>query len=258
MNSLFHRTKRLIKRRKEAQRFGIGFLLARNFEVPRSILVNGRGTTLNVPQEHGVRSDFISIFLDDCYGLYKTSMQSPVILDIGANVGLFALASRVAFPDAIIHAYEPNAQLETYLSKQAEAGAFTYFMEAVGLQEGFVELEFLGDSNLTRSKIASNGIVHQSSFRQAIERAGGQVDLAKIDCEGVEWQLFEDVESWTHIRNLAMEYHLWATVGRTHGDVRGIVQRLGFEVLEQEYTADDYGLLRARRIPDTSIVTSKC
>lgn len=254
---LVKRARRWIRRANEARRFGLNTFLIRDLDVPESILVSGRRVVLVVPPEIGVRNDFISIFLDDCYGLRRTPLQEPVILDIGANVGLFAIAARAAFPRATIHAYEPNIELEPYLTRQAATGGFTYFLEAVGAEKGYVELEFRGDSNQTRSRTVSNGVVRQESFAKVIERAGGKVDFAKIDCEGAEWQLFENAEPWTRIDNLAMEYHLWAMAESTHDDVIGIIQRLGFEIIENEVAADDYGLLRARRVPSGSGPSSR-
>ena len=48
----------------------------------------------------------------------------------------------------------------------------------------------------------------QVSLQTAVERLGGRVDLAKIDCEGAEWEMLENPEPWQSIRELRMEYHL--------------------------------------------------
>ena len=66
-----------------------------------------------------------------------------------------------------------------------------------------------------------------------LERAGGTIDILKLDCEGAEWGLFSAPTLWHNVRWLTMEYHLWAKKGSTHDDMPGVVQRLGFEVLSQ-------------------------
>ena len=89
-------------------RLGVKFARATAFVPPRQIIVNGKTQNIRLPDESGVAATFIELLLDDCYGLYKLPRSIETILDIGANVGLFGLAARNVFPDATIHAYEPN------------------------------------------------------------------------------------------------------------------------------------------------------
>ena len=67
---------------------------------------------LSFPDEVGVVNDFLSIFLDDDYRLDRVKWPVGTVLDIGANLGFFSIAARNAFPEATIHAYEPNHELE--------------------------------------------------------------------------------------------------------------------------------------------------
>ncbi|MGB8687305.1 MAG: FkbM family methyltransferase [Microcoleus sp.] len=125
------------------------------------------------------------------------------IIDVGANVGLFSIAARNRFTQAIIHAYEPNPNLESYLKHQSEIANFEYFMEAVGVQDGKVTLDIREVSGKTRSTVSESGDIPMVSLKRAIERIGGRVDLAKVDCEGAEWLLFEDTDTWQLVQNLA-------------------------------------------------------
>ena len=71
--------------------------------------------------------------------------------------------------------------------------------------------------------------------------------MLKLDCEGGEWSLFEDVESWKRIEALTMEYHLWAKPGSTLDDLRHKLSELGFEILAVTAAEDGtFGMLRAR------------
>jgi FkbM family methyltransferase len=170
----------------------------------------------------------------------------PKILDVGANIVLFSLAARLAFPQAVIHAYEPNFQLKLYLDHHSFEGNFIYFLEAIGPQDGYTELIHSGDSNLTQVRISESSGTSMTSFHDALARIGGMVDLLKLDCEGTEWSLFKLTSLWSNIHNVSMEYHLWATDGLSHNDTRRIIEGLGFEVLYQA-CAPDFGLLRARQ-----------
>jgi FkbM family methyltransferase len=192
----------------------------------------------------GVRSAFIPIFFDDCYGLERAS-RVRTVLDIGANIGVFGLAARINFPDALIHAYEPNADLESKLRTQAEAADFKYFLEAVGAESGRVALDRNDDPVLSRTRAAEEGTVPQVAFRTALERLGGEADFVKVDCEGAEWTFISDRDAWQKVRYLSMEYHLWPS--HTVPELLETVGGLGFTVTHHQPASADYGLLLAER-----------
>ena len=103
---------RLLARRKRSKKLGVPFRRTANMELPSAL---GHLQPLNLPSERGMVAEFVNIILNDCYGLEqlqkKTSNPNLKILDVGANVGLFSLAARLNFPQAVIHAYEPNPNL---------------------------------------------------------------------------------------------------------------------------------------------------
>lgn len=238
----------LLKRRKAAAELGVRFQRCASFRLPHVIKVNGRLQRLSLPEENGIKVAFIELLLDDCYGcgtLERRGDRIQTVLDIGGNVGLFGLAARNAFPGATIHCYEPNKLLEPYLSVQAVAAEFTVFMEAVGRERGMIDLDRNEDSVQTRSRSNAQGDIPQIAFREAIERLGGEVDLLKMDCEGQEWELFKDKESWRHIRHLTMEYHLF-TPGNTEQEVKDNLTRLGFRITYFDRVIN-FGLVMATR-----------
>lgn len=239
------RVSNLVKRITRAKYLGINFQRAATFQIPSSLVINGTRKPLSLPQEQGAKIAFVDIFLDDCYGLEQLPQSILKVLDIGANVGLFSVAARHRFPQAVIHAYEPNPHLEKYLQMQAQTIGFDYFMEAVGLSEGKVSLEFYQTSMLTRTRVEESGEIPQVAFRQAIERLGGYVDLVKLDCEGAEWLLFQDKENWQFIQNLSMEYHLMSD--HTHDEIVQVIQNLGFHIKKQ-IPIKNFGLILASRL----------
>jgi FkbM family methyltransferase len=134
--------------------------------------------------------------------------------------------------------------LEQSLSTQATAAGFTYFLEAVGKENGLVVLDVNQDSVLTRSNPDPRGTVPQIAFRTAVRRLGDSVGLVKLDCEGAEWGLLADADIWRRVDSLAMEYHLWS--GHTDQEARAVVQGLGFRVVRQQPLLGS-GILWARR-----------
>ena len=68
----------------------------------------------------------------------------------------------------------------------------------------------------------------------------------KLDCEGSEWGLLEDRESWRHVRFLTMEYHLFD--GQPHDSIVMAVEQLGFK-LHSMVRSEGFGLVLAERLP---------
>jgi FkbM family methyltransferase len=167
------------------------------------------------------------------------------IVDIGANQGLFMVAARNRFPQADIAAYEPNPHIREVVSWNAESLGIHFFQEAVTKEDGLMDLCF-SDSDLhTTARISSTGAVTGTAFRKVIERAGGRIDILKVDCEGGEWDMFDDEGAWSRVRGLTMEYHLWAKEGSTAANIKNILEKLGFTILSLDELSDRYGLVTA-------------
>ncbi|MFK8020463.1 MAG: FkbM family methyltransferase [Pseudomonadales bacterium] len=242
--SFFERT---LVRYQRAKSYGAFFIRRPTFKVPRQILFDGEYVDLDVPfSEKGVKWAFLDVVIDDVYGLRRLENENiNTVLDIGANVGFFCIAARNCFSNAVIHGYEPNRQLETQLSHQANISKSKVYFEAVGKENGFVNLEFGEDSVHTRTSSEQKGSIPQVAFRDAIERLGGKVDLLKIDCEGGEWEILDDVESWQNVDRLTMEYHLFAG-DHSHETLLAALEKIKFKVIALR-KSDDIGMVYAER-----------
>jgi FkbM family methyltransferase len=227
---------------RNARRFGVPFVRRARFRVPGEINLNGVMRKLKFPDEGGIKNDFLACFIEDVYGLRESGVRVRTILDIGANVGFFSVAARSYCPNAQIHAYEPNQAVILALANQSALAEFQYFCEAIGSRSGRVSIIERGDSNQTRTCVSEEGSTPQVSLEQAIDRIGGFVDLAKIDCEGAEWDLFRASESWKKIRHVRMEYHLWGE--HSFSEVSENLNRLGFKIVRHT-PSSEWGLLWA-------------
>jgi FkbM family methyltransferase len=239
-----------VKKRLQFLSFGIIYFLSKNFIFPKRLWVNGmmRELIFNNADGSAFKYEFNEICINDCYGLHllKKKLDNVLtIVDIGANQGLFLVAARKAFSKALIFGYEPNRKIETVLSFNAKALNATIFFEAVTRMEGKVDL-FFGETDLhTVAKTSSEGITPATAFRKVIDNAGGQIDILKMDCEGGEWDIFEDTDSWRYVNSLTMEYHLWAKDGSTQKDIVNIIEGLGFHIITLTAISDKFGLLTA-------------
>lgn len=223
-----------VRAQARARRFGIPFARRRSLIIPASIRVGGRRISIAYRDEHGVRVDFIGVFLDDTYRIERVFGLDPkveVIVDVGANVGWFALAARSYFPNALISVYEPNVAIHEALSINMAAIGATRYVAAIGGRREMVSLEVGNETNLGRT--VSGGEIPQETLQDVLKRVGGRVDLLKLDCEGAEWSILDSPTDWTAIRWITMEYHLWARPGGDHAAPVVLLKSLGFRVLEQ-------------------------
>lgn len=244
-----------LRRYWRARKLGVGLPLnrigtAHDYAalLPRALLLRGRRIALALPDEKGVRDAFLEVVLEDGYGLRRARGPLRSVLDIGANVGLFGLAVYDFYPNALVHAYEPNPALEPYLAAQTKATGGQYFMEAVTRDPGWIALEEIkGESVATRAVPSQSGSIRAVSFRQALARLGGGADFAKLDCEGAEWEILTDAAPWQGVSNLSLEYHYDQDPGHTGAEARRRVEALGFRVDAQEESSFRTGWICARR-----------
>jgi FkbM family methyltransferase len=245
------RVKNSIHAISNARRFGLSYRRARDFTMPDSLRLLGKEVGIKHLDSPGTRSDFFVCLIYDRYKLKELSRVGlPIIVDVGANQGFFALAARAHNPTARIMCYEPNAQLEEILRHNCSVSGAEPVLEAVGRQRGFCRLNLQHESNLTTTEPISEGEtgVPVSTLSDVVERAGGQISLLKLDCEGAEWEILES-DAVAHVNAISMEYHLGKSSSASHKSVPHFMKRLGFSVLHFA-PGDGTGDVVAVRPPD--------
>jgi FkbM family methyltransferase len=231
-------------------RYGVRFLRSSGFQI-RRLKIAGHPVTLSFPdgEEQVMNYEFKNILYDDCYGLRQIEGKVETILDVGSNLGFFSLAARSRFPDAKIHGYEPNPAIQSHLLNNTGGLSIKVHPEAIGARDGMIELKMDGGSLLGKAVASESGNIKKTAMAAAIERIGGKVDLLKLDCEGGEWEVFEERSVWTNIGRLTMEYHLWANPAM---DVPGMVKTirdLGFRITHLSEAPElKWGMLHAVKV----------
>jgi FkbM family methyltransferase len=245
LKSAIKRIVTLLKRKQRARRLGFRFKRAAAFTPPSEIQIGTKRLSLSLTDDGGTRTAFIDVLLDDCYRLHELPDDIHKVVDIGCHIGLFSIAARNRWPQAVIHAYEPNAALKSNWEHHAIQAGFSVYGEAVGITSGSVALAHNADSVQVRTVETGNGTIHQIPFRDALARLGGNADLVKLDCEGAEWPILQDEEPWKQVRFLTMEFHLWA--GYTLEELKACLSKIGFQIRRLEVTGPDFGVLLAGR-----------
>ena len=98
-----------VNRFKRARNLGFTFFRTKSFSPPSIISFLNKRLPLFLPDEEGVTELFRDIILDDEYWLELIpENQVNTVLDVGANIVIFALAARIRFSQACIYAYEPK------------------------------------------------------------------------------------------------------------------------------------------------------
>src|SRR5215469_16520449 len=174
---------------------------------------------------------------------YVSELKDGVVLDLGANIGLFSLMAARVNPEIQIYAYEPGPENADCLQinllvNAALKNRIQVIRKGVSGSDGKAQWSF--DFN----NPGASGFFHEGprkveveliSLKRALEQAGGQEAFVKMDIEGSEYEILRDTPEsvWDQVRAFAFELHddPQKMVGRA--DFLAHVERLGFS-LERE------------------------
>lgn len=203
------RLKLFVSRYLMARRYGIEYRGTTVSEYPTKVKLNNRYISIGEPLGDDCIYDFWNVLLDDEYGLSKVEGPVDTIVDIGVNMGIFLLAAWHHYPNSQLFGYEPNPlAFERARSNTAEISS-SIFNEAVGSVQGMCRISDHLQSRLTATDVCEDGEITMTAFSEVVHRAGGHVDLLKMDCEGAEWDILLDNKSLKQVREIRMEYHLF-------------------------------------------------
>lgn len=114
--------------------------------------------------------------------LMRQGISPKTVIDVGANVGQFAVACKKIFPSATVHSFEPLPEcvvkLKRHLSKFADVYVYPI---ALGEQSG--EVMFHVNSHSHSSSILALGERHHRAFPHARETHTIKVPLSTLDFE---------------------------------------------------------------------------
>lgn len=179
-----------------------------------------------------------SIFVADLYPLaevahYLEGVEAPVVLDVGANCGFFTALVLDRWPDASVHAFEPQKQLVASLQRFVDGNALSDRVSlnwtAVSNTEG--EARFFAGRNPISASLLEGKMARRvkrvtrvpvtTLDRYCADPCVSRVDILKIDVEGSELDVLEAASSiLPSVRVVFIEIH------PPHSSCAGVCDRL--------------------------------
>lgn len=175
---------------------------------------------------------------------FESSHEAPLIIDGGANIGMAAYYFKHLYPKARILAFEPNPELVTLLRRNVtynrwdDVTVFPYALSDVEEKTVF----YCQPSSLAGSLERRNSVgvdecqiqrIPCSSVRLSKYLEGKHVDFLKLDIEGCETRVLEDIEEYLEeVDHVFVEFHDGVQKGHNYiSTVLGILERNGFDVM---------------------------
>lgn len=176
--------------------------------------------------------------------------ESPVVYDIGANIGDYTQLVLDRYPDALVHCFEPNPNSIKIIEDRFKNESQVYIHQvALGyLPITDIELYYVTDEpELTASvfkgdflgapTIRNITVAHKRLDEYDIEK----IDMMKIDTEGSELDILVGAGNYLYpkiIKRIQFEYNFWHTLANAsfkhfwnlltpHGYNLGLLQQDG-------------------------------
>lgn len=199
------------------------------------------------------------IFIDNVYTQWGLSIEpSDVVVDIGANIGTFALYAARKTKNAI-YAFEPFTENFEFLEKNLHANNFrnvTLEQIAVSNKNGMEKLYLSGISgghllfdHNNKGQLYDYVHVPTKMLEKLMEKHSiKKIDFLKIDCEGSEGQILQSTsrKCLEKTRKIAMEFHDNVSILK-HDEIKRLLESSGFSCNLNWDGASQFGYLYARR-----------
>jgi FkbM family methyltransferase len=179
---------------------------------------------------------FREIFVDCCYDVALPS--EPVVIDVGANTGMFALRAVQLWPGCRLYCYEPHPDnfqaLNGTIADNRMQPMVQAFQEGVGGRSRNADLHLhpknIGGHSILESKKTGHHVpIKIVDVAELLARTPqGRCDLLKLDCEGAEHEIIMSIDKRlaTRIPRIIYEY----SAGATGAQARRHLADLGYEV----------------------------
>jgi FkbM family methyltransferase len=214
---------------------------------PYWLTANGQTCRIFAGNNSGAGCCYAEVVVEDSYGIfdYSKNAKPRVIVDIGANFGMFSKLCSLLFPKADIYAYEPHPSALRWLERNAAETRIRIIPCAVSERAGTVSFDTSYDSTL--GYVTAGGALSVNCVASVEVAEGRPIDLLKMDCEGSEWTILRDKTLLERTQEFRMEYHLFDS--HSLSELRSLVESAGHRVTDliKGHENGKYGILRSTR-----------
>jgi FkbM family methyltransferase len=224
----------------------------------RDLLFTTRPLPIHFRVSAALYQVFKEIFMADVYEideLVRTLPAPPVVIDVGANAGFFAIQLLSKIDKAIIYAYEPmpaNVRTLHYTLQQnprLQQSVRLFQMAVTG--QPLDQLDLFAEAEENNQVVASRFAGFNQNNTQKItvpcitltdiikQNDLQSVDLLKLDCEGSEYDIIYNTppELIRRIRKMVIEVHDLDKDRNNIGAFNAYIQSLGYTTTHEPINA---------------------
>jgi FkbM family methyltransferase len=172
----------------------------------------------------------------DSYHVNTCNLNAGIIIDIGAHIGSFSFMAACLWPDRTVKAFEMSPDNYSMLCKNVSGfpGVQPSNVAVIGkrIPEGFATHP--KNSGGCRVLWSAGGSALPNTIR-ASDLFNQSVAFLKMDCEGMEHYILDDLLSSNHLSfvdKIGMEYHNFWDLDGEH-NLQSLLKSAGFNVQVQ-------------------------
>ena len=152
------------------------------------------------------------VFIDNVYQKFFKVEEGDIVFDVGASVGPFTHFIKDQNP-AKVYCFEPHSEMYQTLVGNVSGENIVCVNQAIGPVTSEFESAGLFNSDLRETCEEENRqTIPSIKFKDFVEQNNiTQIDFLKTDCEGGEYDIFNDENlSWVknNVKKIAGEFHL--------------------------------------------------
>jgi FkbM family methyltransferase len=220
------------------------------------------GLTLRSDSRTALQVLYKEVYISSTYTPphFPAIQDHDVVIDLGANIGIFALYAASIAPTVRVHAFEPAAPsfalLQQNVALNKLSNILCYRCSVSGMT-GKSTLYLTNVSSTADTMIITRVPAHSLMEAEDVDclslddlflRCGIEhCNFLKVDVEGSEFNIFSSAsrETLGRIDRVAMEYH--ETGSGKGSDLAGILESQGFCVQTKPEPGTDRGMIYAMR-----------
>jgi len=191
--------------------------------------IHAFGVDYRVPDVASFLSALDEIYGDGIYRFVPGS-DAPVIVDIGANIGVSVNYFLSACPGAHILAYEADPAIFECLASNVAAGGGRVELFNQAVWDSATSLRF-EQEGADGGRLSEHGAVTVQAVDVRTVLAGRKIDLLKIDIEGAEDVVLPACAgALDDVERVFLEYHSSPDSPQRLGEIAGLLNDAGFRL----------------------------